>query len=406
MTEQYDVCVIGAGISGASFAYRCARSGASVAVVEKDARPGGCIKSHRYNDGLVAELGTRTLTNSYRTVIELLEDAGADDLIEPLETSKFKLAVGEKHKSIFSQLSFFAVAMALPNMLGADKTGKSLKGYYGNIFGRRNYDRLFRHAFAAVLSQPADNYPAELLFRKRERDKTRPKQFTLKGGNLSLVETLLGQANIQLLPSTEITSITRAKSGFSIDAENSAEIMAGSLAIATPSDAATLLTADIAPELSELLGELRSGRIHTVHVALPHGRATPNVSSNLIGVEKSYFSVIHTPGETRDVYCFHFDGAAKPSDVDLPGIMAEALMCSPDEIEIVSVKQSVLPRLSVDKLDTVAAIENYLETSDIYLPCNYLQGLSVEDCCLQSKKEYERWTEQHLLSAHTAMTAL
>ncbi|MEM7660864.1 MAG: FAD-dependent oxidoreductase [Pseudomonadota bacterium] len=396
MTQTFDVCVIGAGISGASFAYRCAQDGASVVVLEKEARPGGCIKSHRHNDGLVTELGTRTLTNSYRTMIELLEDAGASDLIEPLETSKFKLAVGDDHKSILSQLSFLSAALSLPKMFGADKTGKSLKEHYGYVFGARNYDRLFRHAFAAVLSQPADKYPAELLFRKRERDKSRPKQFTLEGGNLTLVETLLGQANIELALSVAVNAISQKGEGFEITSDGHPTINARHIAIAVPSNVATRLTRSIAPDLSPLLGELRSGRIHTLHAALRRDRGAENVSSNLIGVDKPYYSVIHTPGETRDIYCFHFNGDAKPSDEDIPIIMASALKCDPDELEMISTGQSVLPQLSVDQLDTVAAIKTYLETSDIYLPCNYLEGLSVEDCCLQSKREYERWAKRRL----------
>jgi len=406
LAKQVDVCVVGAGISGASFAFRCAQDGASVAVLEKEPRPGGCIKSYRHNDGLVSELGTRTLTNTYRTVIELLERAGADHLIEPLETSKFKLAVGNDHKGILSRLSFLSIALSLPNMFGADKTGKSLKQHYGQVFGRRNYDRLFRHAFSAVLSQPADDYPAELLFRKRERDKSRPKQFTLKGGNLTLVEALLGQANIELMPSTGVTAIAREKQGFRIATSGRDTIKAKSLAIATPSNVAAPLTTDIAPYLSALLDELPSGQLHTVHVALARDPNRRNVATNLIGVDKPYFSMIHTPSDNRDIYCFHFNGDAPPPQDQIPEIMSEALQCQPSDIEHISECQSVLPHLSADKLETISKIEEYLKTADIYLPCNYLQGLSVEDCCLQSKQEHARWTTQHLSSVHSAMTGL
>ncbi|MEM8635555.1 MAG: FAD-dependent oxidoreductase [Pseudomonadota bacterium] len=406
MSGQFDICVIGAGISGASFAYRCARAGASVVVLEKETQPGGCIKSHRYNDGLIAELGTRTLTNTYKTVIELLEDAGADHLIETLETSKFKLAVGDSHKSILSQLSFMSAALSLPKMFFADKTGKSLKTHYSSVFGEKNYERLFRYAFSAVLSQPADDYPADLLFRKRERDKTRPKQFTLKGGNLALVETLLGQSNIELRMSAQADSITREQGHFSIDASDRGLISAKSIAIAVPSNAAAQLTRHVAPNLSALLSQLKSGPIYTVHVAVKQDRAVPNLTSNLIGVDKPYYSVIHTPGDAKDTYSFHFKGDARPADADLPDILAQALQCDPSEIDIVTTRESVLPHLKADKLDIIKEIERTLDTSDVFLPCNYLQGLSVEDCCLQSKREFERWTEHRLSSVHGTMTGL
>ncbi|MGD0283610.1 MAG: FAD/NAD(P)-binding protein, partial [Dissulfurispiraceae bacterium] len=43
----YDVIIIGAGISGLSFAHYCGREGMRTLIIEKDAHIGGTIHSHR-----------------------------------------------------------------------------------------------------------------------------------------------------------------------------------------------------------------------------------------------------------------------------------------------------------------------------------------------------------------------
>ncbi|MEM9669407.1 MAG: FAD-dependent oxidoreductase [Pseudomonadota bacterium] len=399
MSETFDVCVIGAGISGASFAYRCACEGASVVVLEKEASPGGCIKSYRHNDGLVSELGTRTLTNRYRTMIELLEDMAADDLIEPLGKSSFKLSTGNGEASIMSHLSIPLAALSMPKTLWTSSEGKSLEEHYGNILGKGNYNRLLRYAFSAVLSQPADQFPTELLFKKRERDKTRPKQFTLKGGNLTLVESLLGHRNLELKPSFNAASITRTPNGFSVLGKDRKEIRAKSLAIAVTPEAATALSAEIDPDLSAYISELRSSHIHSVHVSIPKNDAEDNIDANLIGIDKPFFSVIYSPGKSDDFYTFHFDGSKKPDDTAIRTTVADTLHRPIENINFITSRNSSLPRLSTDNLPIIEKIENQLRSSDIYLPCNYIQGLSIEDCCIQSKQEYSRWADRRKSSS-------
>src|SRR5512139_3132533 len=73
---SHDVLVVGAGISGACFAYHAARAGRSVLVVEREARPGGCLSSERTPSGFWYELGAHTCYNSYGALLEVLEGCG------------------------------------------------------------------------------------------------------------------------------------------------------------------------------------------------------------------------------------------------------------------------------------------------------------------------------------------
>jgi protoporphyrinogen/coproporphyrinogen III oxidase len=72
-----DVLVVGAGISGLTTAFRLARGGLRVAVVEASGRVGGAIQTH--TDGPWRfELGPNTVVESHETVGRLIHDAGLD----------------------------------------------------------------------------------------------------------------------------------------------------------------------------------------------------------------------------------------------------------------------------------------------------------------------------------------
>ena len=73
--EAHDVLVIGAGISGASFAFHAACAGRRVLVLEQEQRVGGCLASQRTRWGFWYELGAHTCYNSYGAFIELLESS-------------------------------------------------------------------------------------------------------------------------------------------------------------------------------------------------------------------------------------------------------------------------------------------------------------------------------------------
>ena len=80
-----EVVVVGAGISGLSFAWKAAQTGRQVLVLEERDRIGGCIYSCRYDDGYWYELGAHTVYNSYSGLLDIAIEAGlaeAEVLIE------------------------------------------------------------------------------------------------------------------------------------------------------------------------------------------------------------------------------------------------------------------------------------------------------------------------------------
>jgi hypothetical protein len=74
--SDHDVIVIGAGISGLTFAHEAARAGRSVLVLERAPRVGGCLSTHRGPSGFWYELAAHTCYNSYYGLTEILDAVG------------------------------------------------------------------------------------------------------------------------------------------------------------------------------------------------------------------------------------------------------------------------------------------------------------------------------------------
>jgi len=85
-----NVIVIGGGISGLSFAYRCAVEGAGVFVLEASPRLGGCLHSHRFESGFWLELGAHTCYNSYGGLIQMIEACGLREQLIPRARVPFR----------------------------------------------------------------------------------------------------------------------------------------------------------------------------------------------------------------------------------------------------------------------------------------------------------------------------
>jgi oxygen-dependent protoporphyrinogen oxidase len=91
--DALDALIVGAGISGLTTAFRLARGGWRVAVVEAAGRVGGAMETH--TDGPWRfELGPNTVVENHETVGRLIRDAG-------LESEKIVAAPSAKRRYLF-----------------------------------------------------------------------------------------------------------------------------------------------------------------------------------------------------------------------------------------------------------------------------------------------------------------
>ena len=97
--ETYNVIVIGAGISGMTFAHYAKKAGIKPLVLEKAEQPGGSFHTSEYNDDFWFELGAHTCYNSYRNLIEVMEDIGIIGQVSARAKVPFRALVGDQIKS-------------------------------------------------------------------------------------------------------------------------------------------------------------------------------------------------------------------------------------------------------------------------------------------------------------------
>ncbi len=390
--EHYDSIVIGGGASGLVSAARLARGGRSVHVVEASERLGGCIQTWRPQPDFWLELGAHTAYNSYAPLLEALDERGRlqELLLREKVGYRFVTADG-RLQSPMARLNFLEAAVFLPFGLFRGKAGRSVAQWFSGLLGRGNYRRLLAPAFAAVLSQKADDFPADWLFRKKPRMQSAPRKFTFAGGLQGLLEALAESAPYTLATGNPVRSITRTQSGFQVDTA-AASYTCGQVVLAVPVDVAARLLADLYPVVAEKLARFPMLASEAMGVVLPADKTGLPPLAGLIGDEDSFWSVVTrdpVPHATLRGYTFHF----RPGVLDRAGKLARiAQVLGVDTSDFLHVAEAVnrLPAAGVEHAALAGVVLTLLEREPLALVGNYLNGLSIGDCAERAVIETER----------------
>jgi protoporphyrinogen/coproporphyrinogen III oxidase len=391
---DYDVIVVGAGISGLSLAHYCAKAGLNTLVLEKSGRVGGSLHSHAFEgeeNNFWIELGAHTCYNSYANLIGILED---DEIVGRLlkrEPAPFKMLVGEQITSVTSQLKWSALLLHGWRIFTLKKQGRTLRSYYSKLAGEQNYERVLGKAFSAVISEPADDFPAELLFKKRPRRKDIMKKFTLDGGLGTIADSIAAEKNIRIITGADISRITTR--------DKRATVVCGGdsydcdlLAMAAPAPAASALLREAFPEVAGKLAQLSVNKVETLGVAV-EAQATPiERFASLIPVDDIFFSVV-----SRDVvadpklrgFTFHFKPGVADRQAKLRRV-GRLLKVEQDALTRVAVKENYVPALTVGHEVLVSEIDRLCAGTNLLLTGNYFSGMAIEDCVARSLAEFDR----------------
>lgn len=390
---EYDVIVIGAGISGLSFAHYCARAGRKVLVIEKSAQAGGALDSRRFGDAqdFWLEMGAHTAYNSYANLLGILEDDGLIGRLKEREKAPFKLLIDNETKSIPSQLNKLALLPALPRMFFSKKQGETVESYYSKLAGRGNYEKVLGHVFDAVVSQPAAGFPADLLFKKRERRKDIMKKFTFAGGLQEITDTMAAEPGIDLRTGQTVTGIETSDGFVSVSVAGDNHV-AKSLAIATPASVAAGLLRSAFPRVSEALGKIKVNKIESVGVAVGKDATALEKFATMIAINDIFFSAVSrdvVPDENYRGFTFHFRPDTADADAKLKRI-GEVLKIDTEQLNNVYAKDNCLPSLVVGQEKLAAEIDTLTAGTPVYLTGNYFTGLAIEDCVSRSLLEFKR----------------
>jgi len=391
VSENVDVVVLGAGISGLCLAHRLAQAGRQVLVLEAEAEPGGCVHSEAQPPGFWFEMGTHTLYNSYGSLLSIIEELGLRDRMVTRTKAPFRLLVDGKLRSIPSQLSLTELFASVWHAFSERKQGHTVADYYGKLVGQKNWKRVFAPLFAAVLSEPADNFPAEILFKKRTRRKDTPRSFTFAGGIQTLTDRIAAQPGITLRTNAAARAIARAEGGFIVTIDGGDRVSTRRLAIALPAPVAARLLAPITPEITAALARIQTAPIESVGVVAEASLLHLPRLAGIVPLNDTFFSVVTrdvVPDKRLRAFTFHF-GTGQTLDQRIDRICA-VIGLARNQLAHVATHAASLPSLALGHAEIAQEIDCHLPGTGLYIAGNYFGGLAVEDCSLRAAKEAAR----------------
>jgi protoporphyrinogen oxidase len=388
--QQYDMLIIGAGISGLSMAHYCTQHGLNTLVLEKQSRSGGLFHSHQFdNQDFWIELGAHSCFNSYGHIIKLIEDYNLfDDLIEKKSLS-FKLRTNQQIKSIPSQLNYLELLFSIPKLFFISKQDKTIQDYYKKIVGKRNYQNVFSQAFNGVICQPSDNFPADMLFRKKPRRKDVIRNFTFPDGIQTLPNKMAEKLNVQ--NDVVIEKIDYDGKNYQVSV-NGQTYESRFLTLATPVNVSADLTQHIAPNLHEILSMVNHVSVESIGVLLEKQAIDLKAFGGIIGQQDKFYSVVSRDPVEHEHYrgfTFHFKPDMLNNDEKLQ-YLCGVLQVNQTLIQDVVTKHNYLPAPIVGHQQILTKLTVALDKQHLFITGNYFYGVSAEDCVTRSVDEFNR----------------
>ena len=400
-TNSPEVTVIGAGISGLAFAWNAARAGRRVLVLEKRKRMGGCFYSRRAADGFWYEMGAHTVYNSYSRLLDIAVEAGITGRLVQRGSARVHFGLLRDGNiswftppKILRKLNWFEAALHAPFGFIRGKKGRSVRQYYSGLLGSGNFTRLFAPFFAAVPSQPADDFPVEgpgSLFKTRPRRKEFPRSFGFSGGLETVCDAIAAHPNITIRSGVNVSELQSGGNAWRVHLKDGAELTTPFVAVATPPDSAADILGSSHPDIAAALRRIKTVRAESLGARVARGKCALPECAFIVSAEGDFYSSVARdpfPDPSSRGFAFHFK----------PGITREQkilrvcriLGVSPEDLSDIADNEVTLPSPRVNHAAITADIQKLLNRRDLALTGNYFGGLAIEDCVARSFEEWRR----------------
>jgi protoporphyrinogen oxidase len=321
------------------------------------------------------------------------ECMGLERLIQR-EKVPFTMLMDNHVKSIPSQLNFLELFFSVPNIFSQKKEGQSVGSYYSKLVGRKNFERVLGPAMNAVISQQADDFPADMLFKKRSRRKDVIKKFTLPEGLQAITDSISAEINMEIIKGKEVLGVEVGDNLFQVSVDG-AVYESTNLALATPvSVTARLLQASF-PAAAQTVAQIKVEKVESMGVAVTKEKLSLPPVAGLIPVSDSFYSAVSRDTVRHDQYrgfTFHFKPDLLDREAKLKRI-AEALCLDQGELARVVEKENCVPALRVGHDAVIQSIGQALSGKRLLLAGNYFDGMALEDCVARSSSEFRRLME-------------
>jgi len=394
-SESFDLCIVGAGVSGLCLAQLAAsRLKLRVLVLEQGSQAGGCLATAPLAADAWLELGAHTCYNSYANFLEIMGSTDFLGRAVPRKSMGFRFIDQGALVSIPSRLDFLELALSLPRILREPKAGQTAAAYYGRILGRRNWDRVLHPMLNAVASQETEAFPADALFKKRSRRrKDVVKSFAVRGGLGPAIQALAGQPGIRLALDQGAVAVEPGDGGFLVRTAQGGAWPCRWAALATPASAARGLLAQGFPATAGLLGRIETRVVRSLGVLFRDPLARLPRLTGLVMPDSPCYSAVSAdtfPVPGKRAWTFHFDPRIGDSEAAMLDFACGVMGVGRDRVETSFRRDHLMPAIRMGHGEWLASLDASIAGSGLMLTGNYLSGLSIEDCAGRARREFER----------------
>lgn len=304
-TPEYDVIVIGAGISGLGAALKLQDSGLTVCVLEKENRVGGRVSTDHIN-GFAIDRGATIFGGRFKHMKRLIKRLNLEQYAEKLNFA-FELHDGKTKKKIrrgriddvlFNPKLSFKAKWALMkfglhvlfkgrklshgNTCAVEELdGMSVQEYFTKLGGKEILDHFLHPGLNGPLGGNLRNNSRVILFQTFWNILLMP-TWAMKGGMDRITEAMRKELNVET--NRRVSKIEIVSSTEVIAHVDGKQISARAVVIALPGHVVPKICDQLPVDVKKLLTETTYGKMVNAHVMLSR---EPNTDCAAVGIHES-----------------------------------------------------------------------------------------------------------------------